>query len=105
MNETKLVLKDYKVNYHGTLIDISVLSGKIYSLFVRGGGYFDSSVCYYDLYEPNRKDFGKTLVKIGEACDIVEGGDACCTFTINGTKTQLEGLTHDYMFLKIQKSN
>ena len=100
---------DYYINYYGTVIDIKPTK-KILGLFKRGGGFGDGGAdrtwySYYDLYVPNRKDFGKTLVKIGTAEEHGNGYEVECKFTINGVTTKFDGLSADQFFNTIFQRN
>jgi len=99
---------DYHINYYGTKIIIRN-SQQVLALSTGGGGYtyhdgyFGSQS--YQLYLPNKADFGKTLVCVGSGETKYNGIEIECNFILNGTKHQVLGFGIDGLFSKIFKNN
>lgn len=103
----KLVSAEYYINYYGKVIDIED-TNKILCLFVGGNMFGDGGAdrvwsSSFELYIPNSKDFGKTLVKIGDANENGNGYSVSSSFTINGVKHNFDGLSADQFFNSIHK--
>ena len=103
----KLVSADYYINYYGKQIDIKD-NKKILCLFVGGSMFGDGGADRYwsssfELYVANEKDFGKTLIMVGEASEGGNGYSVGCSFTINGVKHNFDGLSADQFFNTIMK--
>ena len=98
---------DYYINYYGRVIDIKNTK-KILCLFTGGSAFGDGGAdrtwsSRYDLYVPNKQDFGKTLVKIGTASESGNGYDVTSKFTINGVTHQFDGMGAEEFFNTIFK--
>ena len=98
---------DYYINYYGTKIIIRN-TPQVLALSIGGGGYTESGRYYgsekYELYIPNKADFGKTLIYIGYGVTTYNGIEIECHFELNGTKHQVLGFDIDGMFMKIFKN-
>jgi len=98
---------DYYINYYGTKIKIRN-SQQVLALSTGGGGYTYHDGYYgsqsYELYLPNKADFGDTLVCVGTGKTIY-GIEIECHFEMNGTKHQVLGFGIDQLFSKIFKND
>lgn len=104
-----LTAADYYINYYGKVIDIQNTT-KVLALFIDGGGFTGDMGQYYgsskyELYIPNKKDFGKTLVCIGKAESHFNGYEISCTFTLNDQRHDVSGLVVSNLFSEIFKRN
>ena len=96
--------KNYKINYYGNLSTIKNTK-TILALFKSGSGYNEGSRYYggsmYELYLPNKEDWGKTLIKVGEGQSFFNGDSVSCQFTLHGKKYKIEDFVIDNLFMRI----
>jgi hypothetical protein len=104
-----LKANEYVINYYGTQFEIKNTT-KVLALHVSGSGHTDRSGGYYgasmyELYIPNKKDFGKTLIQVGHGLSNYNGGDVNCRYFLNGLEYHVDGFDVDQLFNKIFKKS
>jgi hypothetical protein len=104
-----LIASEYVINYYGKEFEIRNYT-KVLALFVNGSGYTDHGGHYYgssayELYIPNKSDFGKTLIKIGHGQSNYNGNEVSSRYFLNGLEYHVDGLAIDELFNKIFKKS
>ena len=98
---------EYHINYYGTKLVIRNMP-KVLALSTGGGGYTYDDGYFgserYQLYIPNKADFGKTLIPVGWG-ETSYGHITESRFELNGTVHQIPGVAIDGLFSKIFKNN